>query len=828
MRLLSDLKEGEKGIIAKVKGRGAFRRRVMEMGFVPGKQVIVVKHAPLRDPVEYNIMGYEVSLRKAEAAMIELYTPDSLPYQNGQAFYGVKVLEGALSLDRLPGRRQINVALVGNPNSGKTTLFNFASNSRERVANYSGVTVEAKTASFELNDYRFDLTDLPGTYSITSYSPEELFVRNFILEQVPDVVVNVVDASNLERNLYLTTQLIDMDIKVVMALNMFDELEEKGHRFDYEHLARMIGIPIVPTVASKGTGIRELFSKVAEVFEDRDPYTRHVHINYGEELETSIDRLQEVIRKPGNELLHRTVAPRFSALKLLEGDSREWERIAGCRNAAEIQTTAKAEQSRIERIFKEDAESVITDAKYGFIEGALKETFVEATTATTNKSREIDRLLTHRFWSYPVFLMVMWVIFQATFWLGSYPMEWIENGVSLLGSTVSAMLPDGIVRDMLVDGVIGGVGGVIVFLPNILILFFFLSLLETTGYMARVAFIVDKIMHRVGLHGRSFIPLLMGFGCNVPAIMATRTIENRSDRLVTMMIIPFMSCSARYPVYILIISAFFTAWQGTILFGIYLIGIMFAVILAIIFKRTLFKAQEIPFVMELPPYRIPTAKSVFRQTWFKGAQYLKKMGSIILLASLIIWALGYFPRGGHIDKEIDAQISRIQSSDSGQTVENPDEVIAQLELQRRQLKQENSFIGRLGHWIEPAIQPLGFDWKMGVSLLAGSAAKEVIISTMGVLYQTDADENRVEGLAARLREQRYESGPKAGQPVFTPLVAFSFMVFILIYFPCIAVFAAIKKESGAWKWPLFTSVYTTLLAWLASFAVYQTGLMLGF
>ena len=827
MLLLSDLKQGEKGIIAKVKGRGAFRRRIMEMGFVPGKQVIVVKHAPLMDPVEYNIMGYEVSLRRAEAAMIVLYAPDQLPSENGHAFHGVKVLEGALSLEKLPEKRHISVAIVGNPNSGKTTLFNFASNSRERVANYSGVTVDAKTAKFEHQNYHFDLTDLPGTYSITSYSPEELYVRNFILEEVPDVVINVVDASNLERNLYLTTQLIDMDIKVVMALNMYDELLEKGHHFDYEHLARMTGIPIVPTVASRGKGIESVFEEVIKVFEDREPLTRHIHINYGPEIEASIARLQTAIRQEGNETLSRSVAPRFIAIKLLEGDTAEWDRISGCMNAREIQEIAKAEQQRIESIYKEDAESVITDAKYGFVEGALRETFREATMQSTNKSRAIDRLLTHRFWSYPVFLLVMWIIFQATFWLGAYPMDWIEQGVSALGNFLANNLPEGIVRDLIVDGIVGGVGGVIVFLPNILILFLFLSLLETTGYMARVAFIVDKIMHRVGLHGRSFIPLLMGFGCNVPAIMATRTIENRSDRLVTMMIIPFMSCSARYPVYILIISAFFTGWQGTILFGIYLTGIMFAVILAFIFKKTLFKAQEIPFVMELPPYRIPTAKSVFRQTWFKGEQYLKKMGSIILLASMIIWALGYFPLGRHIDEEIDTKIELLVSTSNSGDAETANE-LALLEQQRRLLKQENSLIGRIGHWIEPAIQPLGFDWKMGISLLAGSAAKEVIISTMGVLYQTDSEENQMDGLAVKLREQRIEKGPRAGEPVFTPLVALSFMVFILIYFPCIAVFAAIKKESGAWKWPLFTSVYTTLLAWLAAFSVYQIGTLFGF
>lgn len=833
MKFLSELKEGEKGIITKVKGRGAFRKRIIEMGFIPGKQVIVVKFAPLRDPIEYNVMGYEVSLRKSEAQLIEVLTGEDLQLQPNSQFFGVQSLEQALNLRPAAKSKTISVALVGNPNSGKTSIFNIASNSRERVANYGGVTVEAKTAVFKHRNYNLKLTDLPGTYSITSYTPEELFVRNFIFTEIPDVVLNIIDTSNLERNLYLTTQLIDMDIKVVIALNMFDEFEEKGDAFDHESLGKLIGIPAIPTIGSKGKGIEELFDRIIQVYEDNDPDIRHVHINYGPDIENAIKKIQPLLNASGNEIITNVISPRYLAIKLLEGDKEETLRIEGLHNQKKIQKTVREEIVRIESIYKEETETIITDAKYGFIEGALKETYKEALEFKKNKSRKIDGILTNKYLSYPIFLFVMWGIFQATFILGDYPMQWIESFMGFLGNSLSTWMPEGMLRDLVVDGIIGGVGGVIVFLPNILILFFFLSLLETTGYMARVAFIVDKLMHRVGLHGRSFIPLLMGFGCNVPAVMATRTIENRNDRLVTMMIIPFMSCSARYPVYILLISAFFTAYRGTLLFLIYLTGILFAGILAWIFKKILLKSNDMPFVMELPPYRMPTTKAIFRQTWFKGAQYLKKMGTFILVASIIIWALGYFPLGKQIDIEYNDKITALKTSKHESAINadlthNLESRILVLENERMSKKQENSLLGRIGKFIEPAISPLGFDWKMGVSLLAGSAAKEIIISTMGVIYQTGPEDEPSEGLAQKLREQTYMNGPKAGQPIITPLVALSFMVFILIYFPCVAVFAAILKESGQWRWPLFTSIYTTALAWISAFAVYQIGSLMGF
>jgi ferrous iron transport protein B len=827
---LADLKTGEKAVVSKVKGRGAFRKRIIEMGFVVGKQVIVIKNAPLKDPIEYNILGYEVSLRRAEAGLIEV--TDELNGNKINGYNGTLQIEQSLKIVPFEKSKVINVALVGNPNSGKTTIFNHASHSRERVGNYGGVTVDAKEARFEHGGYTFKLVDLPGTYSITSYTPEELYVREHLINEVPDVVLNVVDASNLERNLYLTTQLIDMDIKVVMALNMWDEFSEKGDVFDYKSLGKMVGIPMVPTIGAKGKGITDIFEKIIEVYEDRDPTVRHIHINYGRRIEESIKVLQEQIGKADESPLTNQVAPRYLAIKLLESDEEEKRRISTWKTANELNSLAASEAREIENLRNETVETVVTDAKYGFIEGALKETLSPAPLKDKlTKSRRIDEVVTSKFLSYPLFLLAIWAIFQSTFLLGDYPMQWIEMAVAWTGTQLSAILPDGIVQDMLVDGILGGVGGVIVFMPNILILFFFITVMEASGYMARVAFIVDKLMHKIGLHGKSFVPMLMGFGCNVPAIMATRTIESKNDRLVTMLILPFMSCSARYPVYILLISAFFDSYRGTILFGVYLMGIFLAGVIAWIMKKTLFKEQTVPFVMELPPYRVPSMKSILKQTWFKGEQYLKKMGTIILVASLIIWALGYFPMGKSIDTTYDAKIAEVEAAAASTVTGDRESVnneIRKLEMERGSLKQENSLIGRLGKFVEPIITPLGFDWKMGVSLIAGSAAKEIVISTMGVLYRTDADVEQNTSLIKKLQNSTYSDGPKKGQPTYTPLVAMAFMLFILIYFPCIAVIAAIKHESGRWKWSAFLAVYTTALAWFVAFVVYQGGSLLGF
>ena len=837
MKTLNELKEGQRGIITRIKGNGAFRKRILEMGFIKGKQVTVVKAAPLQDPVEFRILQSNVSLRRSEAALIEVVeTEEPTPASRANG--------GILSGKKFPGtvfrtEKKIKVALVGNPNSGKTTLFNHASHSREHTGNYAGVTIDSKKALIKINDYVIETTDLPGTYSITDYSPEELFVRKHIQESLPDIVINVIDASNLERNLYLTTQLIDMDIKVVIALNMFDEMVIRGDSFQYEELGKMLGIPFVPTIGSKGKGVKELFDKVIEVYEGKDPSVRQVDINYGPDLERSIQKLtREIERTLPKEY---GISARYYAIKLLESDRSVIYTLSGLTNYSMIKQIWDNELEWIRNTNDDDPETLITNAKYGFIEGALKETFTETKSTRKSLTRRIDRFLTGKHLSYPIFILLMWVMFEATFLVGEYPVMAIEWLVARTGEWVSGLLPEGIVRDALVNGVIDGVGGVIVFLPNILILFFFISLMEDTGYMARVAFIIDKLMHKIGLHGKSFIPLLMGFGCNVPAIMATRTIESKSDRLVTMLITPLMSCSARYPVYVLLISAFFTKYHGLILFSLYMIGILLAAMMAFIFKKTLFRRQEIPFVMELPPYRVPTAKTVMKHTWFKGAHYLKKMGGIILVASLVIWALGYFPKNNDIVNAYEARISGIAEvynenitdiqseypklADSLQ--QEKEERISGLRSEMQSELQENSFIGMIGKGVEPVIQPLGFDWKMGVSLMAGLLAKEVVVSTMGVLYQGTPDGEINANLTEKIKQEEFEEGPRKGQRVFTPLVAFTFMVFVLIYFPCVAVLVAVRKESGRWKWALLLAGYTTALAWIVSFAVYNVGSLLG-
>lgn len=840
MKTLYDLKQGESGVIVKVRGRGAFRNRIIEMGFVVGKEVTSLKSAPLLDPVDYQIMGYEVSLRKQEAELIDVVCSDQHPENLFRNRYHGIVDENVIKPrghkrgrgrrnHPMPGIRKdkiINVALVGNPNCGKTSLFNFASHSRERVGNYSGVTVDAKMARFVQNDYQFNIVDLPGTYSITHYTPEELYVRNYIFKETPDVVINVVDASNLERNLYLTTQLIDMDIKVVIALNMYDELEKREDQFDYHSLGKMMGTPIVPTVGTTGRGLKELFETIIEVYNDNHPFVRHIHINYGKELEQSISSIQQLIKQPANYHLTDLISSRFLSIKLLENDQQSEDRISQLKNSHEIIETTRTEQKRLQQGLNDEVETIIADARYAFIDGALKETLKPGRSKKWETVNIIDAFLLNKVFAFPVFLGFMWLMFYATFYVGQYPMEWIEMFVTFLSDQVNNLMPNGMLKDLLADGIIGGVGGVIVFLPNILILFFFISLMEDTGYMARVAFIMDKLMHKIGLHGRSFIPLLMGFGCNVPAIMATRTIENRNDRLLTMLINPFMSCSARLPVYLLIIGAFFPDNPGTVLFSMYALGIVLAVLVAILFKKTLFKSQESPFVMELPPYRVPTMRNSTKHMWFKTKQYLHKMGGIILIASIIIWALSYFPRNVEFSKDYDNLMTqKTVLLDQNLSKEEHNTTIYELKVLEKEKAaelQEKSYLGRLGKFVEPVMRPLGFDWKMSVSLIAGASAKEIVVSTLGVLYQADTD-HETDVLQNRLKEETYQFGPNKGQRIFDPVVAFAFLVFVLIYFPCVAVIAAIKKESGSWKWALFTIFYTTTLAWFLAFLVNQIG-----
>ncbi len=844
---LVDLKDGEKAIITKVRGRGAFRKRIIEMGFIVGKEVIVIRNAPLRDPVEYSIMGYNVSLRRSEAKLIEVVRDEELILAP-QTKIGNNNYEGVFieeTKNNLPEKgRTINIALVGNPNCGKTTFFNFASGSREKVGNYSGVTVDAKEATVKTGGYIFNITDLPGTYSISAYTPEEIFVRNFIEETIPDIVVNVVDASNLERNLYLTTQLIDMDIKVVMVLNMYDELQSKGDIFDYDSFGKLLGIPLIPAISSKGQGIKEAFDKIIEVFEDRDPVQRHIHINYGAVVEKAIKQIQNTINIPGNYHLTDKISSRFLSIKLLESDKETLEKTRlNTINWDLIMETSQKASDTIEKHYHESPETVITDLKYGFIAGALKETFIQAKTERKKRSQIIDDILTHKYLGFPFFLFFMWVMFTATFKLGSYPMDWIESGVDALSGFLQSTLNEGSLKDLLINGIVSGVGGVIVFLPNIILLFFFISLMEDSGYMSRAVFIMDKLMHKIGLHGKSFIPLIMGFGCNVPAIMATRTLENRNDRMLTMLINPFMSCSARLPIYVLMISAFFPNNQGTILFSIYLGGVLIAILAAIVMKKFLFNTDEVPFVMELPPYRVPTWRSIFIHMWDKAVHYLRKISGVILIASIIIWALGFFPSGFKLTKSHEQKTESLKIAFEQYKNANPDltkdeiavqqeklnEQISVLEFEKSQNQQNESFIGKMGKTIEPIMRPLGFDWKMSVAIISGIAAKEIVVSTLGVLYHGDMPtQTQNASLINKIQNQKYIDGPKIGQPVFTPLIALSFMVFILLYFPCIGVIATISRESGHWKWGLFTIVYTTTIAWIAAFLVFQIGSLAGF
>ena len=762
--ILSELRTGEKAYIVKVKGHGGFRKRIVEMGFIKGQQVEVMLNAPLQDPVKYKVMGYEVSLRRQEAEMIEVST-DELDAETVSEPQNVAETAHYATHS---ARRNINVALVGNPNCGKTSLFNFASGAHERVGNYSGVTVDAKEGFAEFEGYRMKLVDLPGTYSLSAYSPEELYVRKQLVEDTPDVIINVLDASNIERNLYLTTQLMDMHLRVVCALNMFDETERRGDHLNIDTLSGLMGIPMVPTSFKTGRGLPELMREVIHIFESQeghDNYYRHIHINHGHEIENGIANIQKFLK--GNDLLRLRYSTRWLALKLLEKDS-EAERVIS--ELPEAQQILEARDIAVHRVKEEtgtDSETAIMDAKYGFIRGALQEAGYEMGTKenTYKVTHQLDALITNRWLGFPIFFFLLYLMFEATFTLGQYPMDWIEAGVSWLGDFVSQNMSEGPLKAMLVDGIIGGVGAVIVFLPQILILYTFISFMEDSGYMARAAFIMDKLMHGMGLHGKSFIPLIMGFGCNVPAVMATRTIESRRSRLITMLVLPMMSCSARLPIYIMITGAFFAVrYQSLVMMSLYVIGIVLSVIIARVLSTWVIKGEDTPFVMELPPYRFPTAKAIFRHTWEKGKQYLKKMGGVILVASILVWALGYFGTMG---------------------------VAPSL---------EESFIGLMGKAIEPLFLAQGFNWRLDVSLLAGVGAKEIVASTIGVLYG-DAGYN------------------------FSPLTAYAFLLFVLIYFPCIATIAAIKHESGSWRWAIFAACYTTLLAWVVSAVVYQVGLL---
>lgn len=775
---LSELASGQECVIVKILGHGAFRKRVMEMGFVRGREVKVLLHAPLKDPIKYEIMGYDVSLRRSEADLIEVVPIDkNAPAKGGKeekdARRNPKDGEKDCSESRV-----INVALVGNPNCGKTSLFNIVSGAREHVGNYSGVTVDVKEGTVKYKGYTMRVADLPGTYSLSAYSPEELYVRRYLADANPDVIVNVVDANNLERNLYLSTELIDMDRSMVIALNMYDELRASGSTLDYDMLGQMVGVPMVPIVAREGEGVDDLLDAVIRVYEGCHEHVRHVHVHLGNDMEAAIRTLVDMIKADGS--LPGTFSPRYLAIKLLEGDREVDQMLHDHPGYDRLHHEADRLRADVESVTQEEIPGLVAAEKYGFIAGALAETMVKGAGDATSSTSVIDAVVTNKIFGFPLFLLIMLFIFWATFFVGQYPMEWIEDAVAGLSGLVARWMPDGILKDLIADGIIGGVGGVIVFLPNILILYYCISFMEDSGYMARAAFIMDKLMHRIGLHGKSFIPLVMGFGCNVPAIMATRAIESRSSRLITIIINPFMSCTARLPLYVLLVGTFFQAHAALVFMGLYLTGILVAVITARLLRRFVFAKDETPFVMELPPYRLPTFKASLRHTWAKGVEYLRKMGGIILFASIVVWALNYFPR--------------------------PDSEGA---------PKPDSYLEMAGKAVNPVMEPLGFGWRASVAALAGIPAKEIVVSTLGVLYTGD------EAVSDQTLGQRLEAPGPDGRPDFTPSVALAFMVFILLYCPCMATVTAIVRETRSWRWGAFSVLYNTAVAWLAGWGVYN-------
>ena len=796
---LSELRNGESAVIIKVSGHGGFRKRIMEMGFVRGQKVVSIIDAPMNDPIKYTIMGYDVSLRRSEAEMIEVLSEEEadavLSAEDAKApnYFacgdcGACNSSCFTNLHKTTQRNIINIAFVGNPNSGKTSLFNALSGGNEHVGNYSGVTVDVKTGHFNYKGYHFNVTDLPGTYSLSAYSPEEVYVRRHLLKSMPDVIVNSVVASNLERNLYLTTELIDLSQRVVVALNMFDELSASGAKLDYEHLGSMMGVPMVPTIAKSGQGLDKLLDTVIELFEGRNKAARHVHINYGSIIEPEIEAMTAILHKKDD--FPQQFPARYWALKLIENDNEVHNILKDCKDYEELAKQAESSAKNIQKELKKDAEMAFSDAKYGFITGALHETYVEGKNDINRKSRRIDRLVANKWLGFPLFILIMWLMFFVTFKLGAFPQEWIDMGFASLGGWLNSIMPDNAWRSLLVDGVIAGIGAVCSFVPNILILYLFISLMEDSGYMSRAAFIMDSIMHKMGLHGKSFIPMLMGFGCNAPAILATRAIESRSSRLITMLVVPFMSCSARLPIYVLFAGAFFPNHAATVMILLYVLGILAAVLSAKLLRVVKFGKDETPFVMELPPYRMPTVFAVLKHMWDKCVQYLKKIGTVILGASIVIWLLTYFPRPVHEEVDTSGNIVKTEASAS-------------------EIDCENSYLGKIGKFIEPAMRPLGLDWKAGIAVVASLPAKEIAVSTLGVLY---ADENKTE-----LGESLVKSGD------FDDASALAMMIFMLLCFPCMATIAAVYSESDKIGWAAFTVIYNTVLAWIVAWGAYMLG-----
>ena len=819
------MQAGQKGCIVKVKGHGSARKRAVDAGFYKGVCIEILDSDTTH--MNIDVEGMQRKLTLPEASMIEVLTTEEAAHE-----LQVKELStGDLKDLAHRHRHKIEIALVGQPLSGKNSLFTTLTQGHAApLPNANDILMGER----DFQDYHLHITNLPDTYSLTSRTADTWTVRRHLVGDNPDIVISVIDATDLERSMQITAQLLDMNLRVIVALNKFDAMQAQGSKLDYQTLSRLLGTPIVPTVSLNNEGLEHLLHLAINIYEGADfldddgevnkevmrelqewhrnivhsdddtehlaDFTRdhtldtrykkhayrHIHIYHGGELEQSIETLRNEVWE--SEYTRYRFSTRYVAIALLEGDADIEQFVRdNLPNSKAVFALRDKERRRYSRLMGESVPKAIRTAKRSFIQGALKETYIPAQSsakANANLTERLDRLVTHKVWGVLIFLTSLFIMFEATFVLGEYPMQGIEWLVEKIGTGLEQLMPNGPIKDMVIDGIIGGVGGVIVFLPNILILYFFISLMEDSGYMSRAAFIMDKAMHKMGLHGKSFITLIMGFGCNVPAVLATRMIESRKSRLITMLVTPLMSCSARLPVYIIFVAAFFPHHSGIVLMGLYLTGIILAVLVARLLSRTVMRGDETPYVMELTPYRRPAWKVIFKHTWDKGYEYLKKMGGVILVASIVVWFLGYYPRS--------------------EQYATPAE------------QQEHSYIGRIGKAIEPAIEPLGFDWKMGIGLVSGVGAKELIVSTLGVLYanqEVDSAESEAQ-IAAALKT------------VTTPAAALAYMLFVLIYFPCLATLIAIKKETKGWGWAIFTAVYTTALAWIVAFAVFQIGKML--
>jgi len=712
--------------------------------------------------------------------------------------------------------KTIVVALAGNPNSGKTTIFNNLTGANQHVGNYPGVTVEKKEGFFTFEGHRIKIIDLPGAYSLSAHSEDEVIARNFIIENRPDVVVDVVDASNIERNLYLTTQLVELGLPVVVALNMSDVAHKQGIVIDEKHLAHLLDLTVVPTVGNKRRGIDVLLRAIIDMIDSGDQ--RAALVNYGREIEKELAKITTAVEL--SEIPINGKQPRWVALKLLENDAvivgLFKDRQAGDHVLGVVDTSRK----RIETLFGDTAAAIVSDCRYGFISGACSEAVTLTSQNRHEISDQIDRVLIHPILGLPIFAFVMWLMFNLTFTLGRRPMDWIEAGVDMLSNSLTMALPPGLLTSLLIDGIIAGVGSVIVFVPNIMLLFLAIAVLEDTGYMARAAFVMDRVMHKIGLHGKSFIPMLIGFGCTVPAYMASRVIDDKTDRLITMHVTTFMSCGARLPVYVLIGGAFWPAHAGNVVFSIYVLGVLIAVGMVKLLRRTRFRGMSAPFIMELPPYRVPTLRSLAIHMWERSWMYLRKAGTIILGASIIIWFLMTFPVKHEFSQNYETMIQTAQTAGQQGTIS-----VSEMEMEVAQYRAamvaeriEYSFAGRSGKFIEPILKPLGFDWRLGLALISGLAAKEIVVSTMGTIYGV-IDSGKT---SASLRQTL------ASDPKYTRLTAYAFLVFVLLYVPCMASMAVFLRETGSVKELLFQFSYTLGMAWGMALIIYQGGRLLGF